>query len=690
MSNPQTTVRDNNNNNSSNTSGDNNHNDTIVNRLFDPERKQRPDIWQFIKLVAPTEEKKKWKSKEATSAYCLKCRKVINYTRGTSQQILRHMISFHSEYLGCIVTPSKKIKLEQQANHNKVKKMRTENESVTEKGNMILLKWITESCRPLSILEDPGLIKLARFMNTSETKYSFPSRTAMTSLLKTTYMETKVSIQSMILRECEFYTLTSDIWSSHTANTYISLMIHYLTEKFQMKVVTLKCVPFSDVHHSGEETAKIIKASLEEVRMPLENMVVYVTDNCSNSAKSRSNIGINVNQPGCVAHTINSIVQKFIYWKSDGTQISNNGDPEDLGCISQTIGYLREYVKHFNTNVILSNWLQKSMENSGETPKKIRLDVTSCWKSTVSMLKTGIAIRVHLVAFSSYIQTPEGRKTFSDCCDMVQITHEQWFLLENVCRILERFLEATEAMSGEKYPTWSLTLPILRMVMIHLTEFEVTHGYSQCDWYDHAISIVELFREELLTEFSERFQEVQKSLLWTIFLDPRLTSMNGFTPEERNIAKNDLLNQMRNVPPSIESMRHQKQGIDDDANIGSSKSSMMLKNIFAKASDQTDELENLIDPMEADDMEMNKYISLCEQTTIRDPLQWWNTNREDFPVLAWLSRKWLAAVSTSLSSERLFSRSGTTMAARRSSLEDGDHVEMLTYVHDNRSHSFKN
>ncbi len=96
------------------------------------------------------------------------------------------MVSFYSEYFGCIVTPSKKIKLEQQVVHNKVKKIRTENESVSEKGNMILLKWIAESYRPLSILEDPGLIKFTHHMNSSETKYSLPSRTAMTGLLKTT------------------------------------------------------------------------------------------------------------------------------------------------------------------------------------------------------------------------------------------------------------------------------------------------------------------------------------------------------------------------------------------------------------------------------------------------------------------------------------------------------------------------
>ena len=77
--------------------------------------------------------------------------------------------------------------------------------------------------------------------------------------------------------------------------------------------------------------------------------------------------------------------------------------------------------------------------------------------------------------------------------------------------------------------------------------------------------------------------------------------------------------------------------------------------------------------------ELEKYMALCH---VRDPLLWWKTRCKDFPVLAWLSRKWLSAVSTNVSSERLFSRTGATVTARRARLND-DHVEMLTYIHDN-------
>jgi hypothetical protein len=90
------------------------------------------------------------------------------------------------------------------------------------------------------------------------------------------------------------------------------------------------------------------------------------------------------------------------------------------------------------------------VEKADETPKKIPLDVVTRWNSTVRMLKTRIELRLHLDAFSSYIQTTEGRANFTICSKILQITHEQWFVLESICKILEPFDKATEALSGEK------------------------------------------------------------------------------------------------------------------------------------------------------------------------------------------------------------------------------------------------
>ena len=174
----------------------------VKNRLFVPERKLRPELWKCIKLVAPTDEKRKWKTKDAVGAYCIQCNEVFKYTAGTSKQIERHMIKFHP---GDLQTDSDSKKRRQVSLHEAMKKIRPVGESVAQRGHDLVLKWICESYRPMSIVEDPGLISLLEFVNLQQNKYTLPSRTTITRLLKYTYEETVINVKAMLARECKHY-----------------------------------------------------------------------------------------------------------------------------------------------------------------------------------------------------------------------------------------------------------------------------------------------------------------------------------------------------------------------------------------------------------------------------------------------------------------------------------------------------
>ena len=248
--------------------------------------------------------------------------------------------------------------------------------------------------------------------------------------------------------------------------------------------------------------------------------------------------------------------------------------------------------------------------------------------------------------------------------------------------MLDPFDLATKMLSGEKYPTWSLTLPVLREIKNNLMNFAEVGGVRHADWYESAKDTVMVFRDELLKEFIHRFRGMDVSLLWTIMLDPRLTAMNGFNIDERKRAKAILFNEMKKVP--FESIRKQDQqhiALDDDDDVDvSNLDNYIMGSIFSRNDANENEESGDFDYSYED--ELDKYLAHCKQAKVRDPLQWWRLNQESYPVLAWLSRKWLCAVSTSVSSERLFSRTGATVTSRRARLKD-DHVEMLTFVHDN-------
>ena len=187
------------------------------------------------------------------------------------------------------------------------------------------------------------------------------------------------------------------------------------------------------------------------------------------------------------------------------------------------------------------------MERVNVHPKKIPLDVVTRWNSTHHMIKVALELRVHLDGFCSYIHTEEGRSKFNNCSKIAPISHEQWFILENVRNILKLFDNATEVLSGEKYPTWSLTVPVLRTIKDYLHEYEVTNGVSHVRWYEDTKATVVLFRDQILKEFTNRFRGMQGSLLWTVLLDPRLTAMDGFTSGERSRAKQWLMEEMNEV-----------------------------------------------------------------------------------------------------------------------------------------------
>ena len=52
-----------------------------------------------------------------------------------------------------------------------------------------------------------------------------------------------------------------------------------------------------------------------------------------------------------------------------------------------------------------------------------------------------------------------------------------------------------------------------------------------------------------------------------------------------------------------------------------------------------------------------------------NPFKWWNDNKDSFPILAKLAKKYLCVSATSIASERLFSDIGNIITAKRTNLK---------------------
>ncbi|KAL2095544.1 hypothetical protein ACEWY4_007692 [Coilia grayii] len=86
--------------------------------------------------------------------------------------------------------------------------------------------------------------------------------------------------------------------------------------------------------------------------------------------------------------------------------------------------------------------------------------------------------------------------------------------------------------------------------------------------------------------------------------------------------------------------------------------------------------------------EVRNYLQTQQIPTMQNPLQWWAPNKDRFPSLAKLCKRYLAVPATSTPSERIFSLAGNTITRQWASLHPA-HVDALVFLHANQGRKTK-
>uniref|UniRef100_A0A1X7U4Q1 DUF659 domain-containing protein n=1 Tax=Amphimedon queenslandica TaxID=400682 RepID=A0A1X7U4Q1_AMPQE len=86
---------------------------------------------------------------------------------------------------------------------------------------------------------------------------------------------------SNLMSSAQFYSCTTDIWTSRAQHAYISLTIHYLAGDFTLHSHLLESKEFPD-SHSGVNIAQELTQSLKEWGLTMDKLVSFTTDNASN------------------------------------------------------------------------------------------------------------------------------------------------------------------------------------------------------------------------------------------------------------------------------------------------------------------------------------------------------------------------------------------------------------------------
>ena len=126
-----------------------------------------------------------------------------------------------------------------------------------------------------------GLLNAQSLMNYLEPGYTIPSRKYFTKLQHSSY---KGQLQKQLHTEAESVALTTDIWTSHAVEAYITVTAHYLNSLWVMYSYVLETSAFSE-RHTGVEIAGKLKDIADRFEIGTKVSVV-VHDQAANMVNS--------------------------------------------------------------------------------------------------------------------------------------------------------------------------------------------------------------------------------------------------------------------------------------------------------------------------------------------------------------------------------------------------------------------
>ena len=132
--------------------------------------------------------------------------------------------------------------------------------------------------QPYYTVERPGFKNLVSKLNPC---YKLPSRKYFSQQeIPRLYNTVKESIMAM-LGEIEYYSATTDLWTSRATHPYLSYTIHFIDRNWEIKSLCLESIPLFEDHTSANISESITDI-MANWQLPFDKLVTTTTNNGSN------------------------------------------------------------------------------------------------------------------------------------------------------------------------------------------------------------------------------------------------------------------------------------------------------------------------------------------------------------------------------------------------------------------------
>lgn len=536
--------------------------------------------------------------------------------------------------------------------------------------------------------------------------YELPSRFTISRSLLVNKYEDVCAKMSVVLNGVEFVTLTTDMWTSSSTESFMAVTAHFVSNDWKLHSMLLDCSRFVGAHTNNE-----IRDSIYQIcrRWNLHDKVhAIVTDNAANIKLAVKRLGW-AHLP-CLAHTLNLVVKdaiklqmepirakvkaivEYFHRSTSGADLFkaqqksffaeqqraeerekrqrrnvaddtsaiplSNLDDDDIAEVAEPVGASGHAIADEAADEDVDGVVETASSSSknGGTSYKLINDVETRWNSTLYMYERVCMLRNPLVSTLALLKDKKIVLPSLDADDFI--------VMEEACQILKPFAMVTVELSAEQNVSGSKVVIVLRQIMKSL---------RAAIRNDNLCATSKNLAQNLLDGLKERYPKVEFDplLAKASFLDPRFKKY-GITLKEAYSKCKDL------VLTDIERVARADLYEDQPVAVVTGNEEDVIWGDLDR-----ENASHLQTATSSAAIELRHYVEEAPIDRKCDPLEWWCGREKVYPRMAKLARKNLSLVATSVPSERVFSAAGEVLSKKRNRLSNNN-VQKIVVLHGNQ------
>ena len=477
--------------------------------------------------------------------------------------------------------------------------------------------------------------------------FDLPSARLVKENCEQIFQNLQLKIKNLFLSNKSKFSCTTDLWTSPNNIAICGTTIHWIDEEGKLNNLLLDFKELEGLH-TGENLAENFKYSINSLELNLNQILSISADNASNNDTffqelNKQSDETPIQHSRCVAHIINLSVKDALtvlsYVKDSDEEIfyDNDTDFKNTKLKLSLIQKIRKIVKYVRSSPQRRKTYYNMRRAYDLDETMLLFDVRTRWNSTFYMFAKFIESK----AVVDMLTATEDN--LSNC----KLDKNDWSNINEFMIFLKPFEQATKILSGETYPTLSITVPIYQSLLDHLHKYLLKSDLTKT---------LETAAKKALCKMEKYYIYFDSEMYYiAIVLDPRLK------------------------------MEYYKQGNWQEkyvkmAEIAVSKEYEKRKNNLPKAvsTEEIDEVEDFgFMPILSSSEEWSELKRYLYEPVLPprsnginlDICTWWNSRKNEFPILFSMFRDYLAIPGTSVPIERKFNAGRDLISLRRINLK---------------------